>query len=98
MLDLVAKDRLANILCVVLALKFGCMNPNDDELIRIRVLELLKLGQYMHAVDATKCPEIQKDEPAAKLGQGVRRCSVHPHRAFQRRRWNPLGIRISRSV
>src|SRR5436190_10396571 len=98
MLDLVSKDRLANILRVMLALKFGGVNPDYDELIRKRVLELLKLRKYMHAVDATEGPEIQEHEASAKLGHRVRRCRVHPYRAFQRRRWNPLGIRITRNI
>ena len=66
-LDLVAQDRLADRLRVLLVLELGRVDADDDELVGILLLELGQVGQDVDAVDAAERPEVEQDDLALEV-------------------------------
>ena len=64
MLDLVAQDRLADALGVLLVLELGRVDADDDQLVGVLLLELGQVGQDVDAVDAAERPEVEQDDLA----------------------------------
>src|SRR5262245_33516071 len=78
MLDSVPDHCFANLAGLFLIAKLGGMDTDDYEFLRILLLELLQLGNYMHAVDAAECPEIQQYKLPAEVPKFDRRRGIEP--------------------
>ena len=91
-LDLVAEHGLGDVLRVLFGLELGRVDADHDDFVGIGLLELLQLGQDVHAVDAAVGPEIEQDELAAQLLEVDRPGRVDPLDAAVERR-GPPGFR-----
>ncbi len=78
MRDAVTEHRLADVVVELLAVELRGVDPDDDDLVRVGLLELRQLRQEVHAVDAAVGPEIQHDELAAERFDGERLLRVEP--------------------
>ncbi|MCG3159745.1 MAG: hypothetical protein JMDDDDMK_00762 [Acidobacteria bacterium] len=78
MLDLVAQDRLPNLLRALFVEELRRMHADDHKLIRIFRFELLQVGDDVHAVDAAVSPEIEQHDFSAQIAQADRLFSVEP--------------------
>ena len=77
MLDFVAQDCLADVVGLLSVVELGRMDPDHDQFVRKRPLQLFQLRQDVHAVDAAIGPEIEQDEFALQVGLR-QRGSVQP--------------------
>ena len=62
--DLVSGQSLADALGGLFVVKFGAVNSDHNEFLGILGLQLCQVWQCVDAIDATKCPEIEKDNLA----------------------------------
>jgi hypothetical protein len=70
------------------------MNANHDQIVWIRVLQLLQLRQNVHAVDAAKRPEVEHHELAFEVLEVDRPAGIDPGgAAIERRRANLAGLK-----
>src|SRR6266496_1851705 len=62
MFDLVAENDAADVLSVFFVFKFGGVNADNYQFIRILFLELLQIRNDVHTVDAAVSPKIQQHD------------------------------------
>ena len=74
MLDLVAKDGVADVVHHLLVGELGRVDA-DDHQVGVLLLQPLEIGDDVHAVDAAVGPEVQEDD--ASLEVGHRKGPVH---------------------
>src|SRR5207248_9371790 len=60
MLDLVTQNYAAEVLSIFFIIKFGGVDADDHEFIRILLLELFQIRNDVHAVDAAVGPKVQQ--------------------------------------
>lgn len=60
-------------------IKFGRMDPDNDEtLVLVFSIDLIKMGKCSNAVDAGVVPKIIEDNFSLKMGRRNRSLSIHP--------------------
>ena len=93
MFDLIAENDAADVFSVFFVFKFGGVNADDYQFIRILFLELLQIRNDVHAVDATVSPKIQQHDFAFQGGERQRFVSIQPTAiAFEFRGANPSAF------
>ena len=65
--NLIAQHGFPNVNCGPFGRKLSGVDSDDDQAIRILVFELFQLGQDVHAIRTTVCPEIENHELAAQI-------------------------------
>jgi hypothetical protein len=80
--DVVAQNRLADVLGLLLREELGGVDADDHQRVGVLALQSLQVGQDVHAVDAAVSPEIEQHDLAAQFAQAERAVGVEPLQAF----------------
>src|SRR5688572_29659963 len=78
MFNLVSEDDAANVLGIFFVFEFGGMNADDNQLVRIFLLQPLEIRNDVNAVDAAVGPEVEQDNFALQPSERKRLVRVQP--------------------
>ena len=81
--DVVARDRLRQLVGLLLGRELRRMHADDGDLIGKSGLQLAQRRKHVNAVDAAEGPEIENDEFAAEVGQRERCIHIEPLETLQ---------------
>ena len=78
MFDLIAQDRLTDVVGLALVGKLGRVHANDDQLVGVLGFQFFQVRDDVHAVDTAVRPKIQQHDLPFEPSQGERLIGVEP--------------------